>query len=72
MLTGGPVTGGNMKEKKLLNNQELSMFCDQMAMIINAGISAMEGISIMLDDATTDEGREILQTILDKCNEGGQ
>ncbi len=58
------------KTKKLLNNQELSMFCDQMAMIINAGISAMEGISIMLEDATTDEGREILQVILDKCNEG--
>ena len=57
-------------KKKLLNNQELSMFCDQIAMILNAGISAMEGISIMLDDATTDEGREILQVILDKCNEG--
>ena len=56
--------------KKLLNNQELSMFCDQIAMILNAGISAMEGISIMLDDATTEEGRQILQTILDKCNEG--
>ena len=55
---------------KLLNNQELSMFCDQIAMILNAGISPMEGISIMLDDATTDEGRQILQKILDKCNEG--
>lgn len=57
-------------KKKTLNNQELSMFCDQIAMILNAGISPMEGISIMLDDATTAEGREILQTILDKCNEG--
>ena len=55
---------------KLLNNQELSMFCDQIAMILNAGISPMEGISIMLDDATTEEGRVILQKILDKCNEG--
>ena len=57
-------------KKKLLNNQELSMFCDQIAMILNAGISPMEGISIMLEDATTDEGRQILQAILDKCNEG--
>ena len=37
-------------KNKLLNNQELSMFCDQIAMILNAGISPMEGISIMLDE----------------------
>lgn len=58
------------QNKKLLSNQEMSMFCDQIAMILNAGISPMEGVSILLEDATTNEGREILQVILDKCNEG--
>ena len=58
------------KNKKLLSNQEMSMFCDQIAMILNAGISPMEGVSIMLDDATSDEGREILSVISDRCNMG--
>jgi len=57
-------------KKKLLSNQEMSMFCDQIAMILNAGISPMEGVSIMLEDATSEEGKEILKVISDKCNEG--
>lgn len=60
---------GNSK-KKLLNNQELSMFCDQIAMILNAGISPMEGVGIMLEDTTSVEGREILKTISEHCNLG--
>ena len=36
---------------KLLSNRELSMFCDQIAMILNAGISPMEGVTIMMEDA---------------------
>lgn len=62
-----------MKEgskKKLLNNQELSMFCDQIAMILDAGISPMEGITIMLEDTTATEGKEILKTISEHCNLG--
>lgn len=58
------------EKKKQLSNQEMSMFCDQIAMILNAGISPMEGVSIMLEDATTEEGREILQVISDNCNMG--
>lgn len=57
-------------KKKLLNNQELSMFCDQIAMILEAGISPMEGISIMLEDTTSTEGKEILKTISEMCNVG--
>lgn len=57
-------------KKKTLSNQEMTMFCDQIAMILDAGISPMEGVSIMYDDATTEEGREILKAISDKCNEG--
>lgn len=58
------------EKKKLLSNQEMSMFCDQIAMILNAGISPMEGVSIMLEDSTSEEGRSILKIISDKCNEG--
>lgn len=55
---------------KLLSNKELSMFCDQIAMILNAGISPMEGVTIMLEDALSTEGKEILSVILDHCNRG--
>lgn len=55
---------------KLLSNKELSMFCDQIAMILNAGISPMEGVTIMLEDALSTEGREILSVILEHCNNG--
>ena len=55
---------------KLLSNKELSMFCDQIAMILNAGISPMEGVTIMLEDALSTEGKEILSVILKHCNNG--
>ncbi|MBR6451453.1 MAG: type II secretion system F family protein [Lachnospiraceae bacterium] len=55
---------------KLLTNRELSMFCDQIAMILNAGISPMEGVTIMLEDALSTEGKEILSVILEHCNQG--
>lgn len=57
-------------KQKLLSNRELSQFCDQIAMVLNAGISPMEGVTIMLEDMTSAEGKAILQKILDKCNEG--
>lgn len=55
---------------KLLNNEELAMFCDQMAMILDAGISPLEGIMVMIEDTPTDEGIEILEAIKEKCDEG--
>ncbi len=55
---------------KTLSNKELYVFCEQIAMVLNAGISPMEGISIMLEDAVSSEGKEILQKISEKCNEG--
>jgi len=54
-----------------LNNSELSTFFDQMAMILHSGISVIEGIAIMKDDAYTKEGEAILQTIYDQMEETG-
>ena len=55
---------------KLLTNRELSSFCDQIAMILNAGISPVEGISIMLEDTTTAEGKQILGKISEQIETG--
>ena len=67
---GGTAVGAATGKRKMLNNQELAMFCDQIAMILNAGISPLEGVTIMLEDAVSSDGKEILQIISDKCNEG--
>ena len=37
----------------VLTNTELATFFDQMAMILHSGISALEGLSIMQEDAAT-------------------
>lgn len=46
-----------------LSNMELSSFCSQMSMILKSGISAVEGISIMIEDAQSQEEKTILSTI---------
>ncbi|MBC3797266.1 type II secretion system F family protein [Acetobacterium tundrae] len=53
----------NAKQRKPLSNNEIYTFCEQMGMILKAGISSIEGISIMLEDATDGEGKDILNEI---------
>lgn len=55
---------------RILNNEEMAFFCDQMSMIIEAGITPMEGISIMLEDTENKEGREVLEAINERCEAG--
>ena len=55
---------------KTLSNAELASFCGQLALILRSGISVTEGLSIMLDDAPTGSGRELLQELL-RCLETG-
>lgn len=57
-------------KRKQLSNQEMAAFCDQIAMVLNAGIAPMEGVSIMLEDTRSEEGKEILRSIVDMCDEG--
>lgn len=46
-----------------LSNTEVSAFCSQMAMILHSGIFAMEGISIMLEDAKNAQEQDLLSQI---------
>ena len=50
-------------KKRLLGNLEIAAFCDQLAMVIGAGLPAYEGISILIDDAPDKDTKEILQSI---------
>ncbi len=54
-----------------LTNNELAAFFEQMAMILHSGISPIEGIAIMKDDAYTREGGILLQKIYEGIEESG-
>lgn len=62
-----------MSEGKIkgLSNSETAAFCGQMHMILKSGISAMEGISIMLEDAQTDGERKILESMNEEIMQSG-
>lgn len=59
-----------MKAKRTLTQAEIASFCSQTAMLIQAGITPVESMSIMLSDMKNDQGREILQGIWDVCKKG--
>lgn len=59
-----------MKTQQLLGNLEIAAFCDQVAMVISAGIPAYEGISILLADAEDKETKELLQSIYEPLEAG--
>ena len=46
-----------------LTAPELSAFCGQMALVLKSGISAYEGVTIMRDDAETEEDRKLLDQV---------
>lgn len=56
---------------KPFSNGELSAFCGQLALILQSGISSIEGIMVMLEDATTEDERQILSVMQDKLTETG-
>ena len=62
-----------MGYKKLtpLSNKEAASFCSQMAMILKSGISSIEGISIMLEDAKDPGEKELLGKIHESLMETG-
>ena len=59
-----------MKDKRLLSNEEIASFCNQTAMLFQAGIPPVESLNIMISDAKTSGGRELLTAILNVCLEG--
>ena len=59
-----------MSQTKLLSNLEIASFCEQLAMIIRAGIPTYEGVSILLEDAPNEETKIILQKIYEPLEMG--
>ena len=59
-----------MKEKKLLSNEEIASFCNQAAMLFQAGIPPVQSMNILLSDTKSAEGRELLSQIAGVCKQG--
>lgn len=57
--------------KQILTDSELSVFAEQLAMILHSGISTIEGISILKEDAPEGEGKQILETVYETLEETG-
>lgn len=57
--------------KRMLSNYELMTFFDQLSLILKSGISSLEGISIMKEDADTKEGQELLNQIYEQLEMTG-
>lgn len=58
----------NKNQHKPLTNNEIYTFCEQMSMILKAGISSLEGVSIMMEDAAEGEGKFILNVIYEQLD----
>lgn len=56
---------------KPFSSLELSSFCGQTALILKAGISSLEGLTIMLDDASSSDEKEVLEALLANIQETG-
>ncbi len=53
------------------SNMELSSFCGQMALILKSGISVMEGLTIMLEDAASGDETAVLNILISHMQETG-
>lgn len=56
---------------KKMTDGELSAFAQQLAMILHAGISALEGISILREDACAPEDQELLDALYEHLERTG-
>lgn len=59
-----------IKKKTTLSNAEISAFCEQLSMIITAGLPTYEGISILLEDASDKDTKALLTTIYEPLEKG--
>ena len=57
--------------KQLMTDGELSVFSGQLAMILHSGISTLEGIEILKEDAVSKEAGEILGSINEVLEQTG-
>ena len=60
------------KQQSDLSNLEIAFFCEQMAMALKSGFTALEGVSLLLADAKNQEEKELLQRMYEEIVDSGQ
>lgn len=58
-------------QQKPLSNLELAEFCNQMYMMLNAGISTLESLNLLLEDAKNEEERKLLEKLIEDVEING-
>lgn len=56
---------------RVLSDSELSGFCGQMALILGSGLSALEGLSVMLEDSREPGEQSLLQALYEHTDSTG-
>ncbi len=59
------------KKPQYLSNKELSSFCQQIGLIIEAGLPTYYGVSILADEAPNEATQELLNKIYEPLEAGG-
>jgi type IV pilus assembly protein PilC len=59
-----------MKKIKKLNNSEVASFCEQLSLLLPAGITPFESILLMSEDAMSEDGRLLLKNIEESLRDG--
>lgn len=57
--------------QKPFSNMELAAFCNQMSMLLRSGISSLEGLNLLLEDAQTQEERQLLTHMIHHLEQTG-
>lgn len=59
-----------MKEIKKLTSEEISSFCSQTAMLLQAGLTPVDSMNIMISDAKSESTKQLLEKIREVCLQG--
>ncbi len=59
-----------MKKNNILSNTEIASFCNQTALLFQAGITPADTVRILYNDAKTQEGKALLKEILEISKRG--
>lgn len=57
-------------QQKSLSNLEIASFCSEMAMILKSGISALEGLELLMEDTRNDAEKQLLDSMYQAMLEG--
>lgn len=59
-----------MEKQRKLTNEELAAFCGQVAILLHAGITPIEGVRILLSDTKDSQSRKLLEEIIGAVDNG--